>query len=100
LIGDLARESHGRVQTVRQMTPCRLSFFDFIVLANTVHEHAPMYSLFRRQCYWFANSIFTSFLWLMVPPTPPHPSLLSSMTPTRRTKFPKSTFFPNNICRT
>jgi hypothetical protein len=34
-----------------------LSLFDLAVLANTVHIHAPLYSLLGNHCFWFANII-------------------------------------------
>jgi hypothetical protein len=41
-------------QIVWQITPQSLSLFQVVVLADVVHNYAPLYSLFRRQCYWFA----------------------------------------------
>ena len=43
---------------MRQLQPHGLSLFHLIILANTVHDHDPMYSLLKRQCYWFANTIY------------------------------------------
>ena len=41
-------------QVVWQIQPQSLSLFKVAVLADVVHNYAPLYSLFRRQCYWFA----------------------------------------------
>jgi hypothetical protein len=41
-------------QVVWQIQPQSLSLFQVVVLADVVHNYAPLYSLFRRQCYWFA----------------------------------------------
>jgi hypothetical protein len=41
-------------QVVWQIQPQSLSLFKVAVLADVVHKYAPLYSLFRRQCYWFA----------------------------------------------
>jgi hypothetical protein len=58
LAGENARYTHGQGQTIRQLVPHDLSLFNLVVLANVVHEHHPVYSLLRRQCYWYANTIF------------------------------------------
>jgi hypothetical protein len=58
LVGQHARVTHGNGHIVRQLQPQRLTLFHLIVLATTVHNHAPLYSLLKRQCYWFANTIF------------------------------------------
>ena len=49
-------EATGSVlgQVVWQIQPQELTLFQVAVLADVVHEYAPLYSLFRRQCYWFA----------------------------------------------
>jgi hypothetical protein len=41
-------------QIVWQIQPQSLSLFQVIILADVVHNYAPLYSLFRCQCYWFA----------------------------------------------
>ena len=41
-------------QVVWQIQPQSLSLFKVVVLADVVHNYAPLYSLFKRQCYWFA----------------------------------------------
>ena len=35
-----------------------LTFFQLVTLAETVHDHDPLYMLFRCQCYWYANTIY------------------------------------------
>lgn len=43
---------------MRKHVPRDLSFFSLIVLASIVHDHDPLYSLLKRQCFWFANTIY------------------------------------------
>ena len=38
--------------------PSKLNLFHIALLADVVHQAYPLYSLFMRQCYWFANTIF------------------------------------------
>lgn len=42
---------------IRQIQPLSLSLFDLAVLADSVHNHDPLYSIFGSHCYWFANII-------------------------------------------
>jgi hypothetical protein len=42
----------------RSFTPTELSLFDLVLLAQVVHEYAPVYGLFSNQCYLFASVIF------------------------------------------
>ena len=41
-------------QIIWQIQPQSLTLFQVVILANVVHNYALLYSLFRRQCYWFA----------------------------------------------
>jgi len=52
------RPVYGNGQIMRQLEPNGLTFFHLIVLANTVHQHDPLYSLLKRQCFWYANTIY------------------------------------------
>lgn len=45
------------MHNVRQIRPQSLSLFDLVVLADTVHNHDPLYSMLRSQCFWFAATI-------------------------------------------
>jgi hypothetical protein len=59
--------------------PIGLSLFDIILLAQVVHDQAPLYGLFDNQCYLFASVIFDSVIQLYTVPafTPrPNPSSL------------------------
>jgi hypothetical protein len=48
-----------RGHNMRQFLPKQpLSFFHVITLANVVHDQNPLYSIFTKQCYWFANIIY------------------------------------------
>jgi len=58
IFGKEARSSHEFGQVVGQLQPTGLTFFDLIILAMTVNEEDPLYSLFDKQCYWFAACIF------------------------------------------
>lgn len=75
-----------------------LSLFDLILLAQVVHEHAPIYGLFDNQCYMFSSvtTIFDAIVQLRsVPSLPDHlgnsgdpaPSFIPN-TPTRPVPAP------------
>jgi len=42
----------------RIFRPRHLNVFHMALLANVVHSQYPLYSLFKRNCYWFALLIF------------------------------------------
>lgn len=42
---------------IRQLRPEAMSLFDLAVLADVVHDHDPLYSLFQHQCFWFASLV-------------------------------------------
>lgn len=42
---------------IRHICPQFLSLFDLAVLADAVHNHDPLYSIFKHQCFWFARII-------------------------------------------
>jgi len=71
---------------IRRFPPKGLPFFDVVLLAKVVHEQAPIYSLFRNQCYWFANVIFEVIVQLYSrsasQPGPPPVPTLATGTPT------------------
>jgi hypothetical protein len=51
-------ESYAKsTRNVRQITPSGFSFFDLVVLANSIHEQEPNYSILGTQCFWFASLI-------------------------------------------
>jgi len=43
---------------IRRFHPQDLPLFDLVLLADAVHDKAPIYSLFANQCYWYANILF------------------------------------------
>ena len=45
----------GRV--ARQIKPTNLSLFELGILADVIHDEAPVYSLLQNQCYWFAGTL-------------------------------------------
>ena len=42
---------------IQQIACNSLSLFDLVVLADTVHNHNPLYSIFKSQCFWFCSII-------------------------------------------
>jgi hypothetical protein len=44
-------------QVIWQIRPQCLTLFELAILADVVHTYAPLYSLFKRQCYWFVSII-------------------------------------------
>jgi hypothetical protein len=44
-------------RNIRQIRPTSFSIFELAVLADTVHKHDPLYSVFQSQCYWYARMI-------------------------------------------
>jgi hypothetical protein len=56
--GGRAIESYAQsIHNIRQLEPTKLSFFDLIVLADTLHNHEPNYSSLGSNCFWFAKTI-------------------------------------------
>ena len=53
---------------IRRFYPRDLSLFDLVLVADVVHDKAPIYSLFANQCYWFANIIFEIVVQLYILP--------------------------------
>jgi len=47
----------GKV-VLHDIRPVKLSWLQFIISVNVVHEDDKLYSLFSRQCYWFSTLIF------------------------------------------
>jgi hypothetical protein len=44
-------------RNVHQIFPHSLSLFEFAVLADTVHNHDPLFSTLKSGCYWFVRVI-------------------------------------------
>ena len=42
---------------LHQIKPLGLSFFEFAILADLIHNEEPDYSSLGTQCYWFASTI-------------------------------------------
>jgi len=42
---------------LRQIIPDSLSFFDLVILAETVHREAPLYSIMKKQSFWYSQAI-------------------------------------------
>jgi hypothetical protein len=49
-------------QCIRRFYPQDLPLFDLVLLADVVHDKAPIYSLFANQCYWYANILFEAVI--------------------------------------
>jgi hypothetical protein len=49
---------YGKGQKALELKPNSLTFFELIILAQTVHEFAPQYSTLEKNCYWFCNTVF------------------------------------------
>ena len=47
-------------QNVQYFKPNHLSLFELALLANVVHDLYPTYSLLGRQCYFYANLVYTA----------------------------------------
>lgn len=47
----------NKTRNICEIRPASLSIFDFAVLADAVHNHDPLYSIFKSQCYWYAKTI-------------------------------------------
>lgn len=45
------------IRNIRQIRPLGLSFFDLVMLADSIHDHQPHYSSLERQCFWYARTI-------------------------------------------
>ena len=42
---------------IKQIRPQSLSLFELAVLADTIHNHDPQYSILKHQCFWFATTL-------------------------------------------
>lgn len=49
---------------IRRFEPVELSLFDVGLLAQVVHDFAPIYGLFDNQCYMFASVMFDAIVQL------------------------------------
>ena len=58
IVGRHPSHVYGGGQIMRQLQPSNLTFFQLIILAEIVHNHDPLYQLFKRQCYWYSNTIY------------------------------------------
>ena len=42
---------------ITQIRPQSLSLFELAVLADTIHNHDPLYSILKHQCFWFVTTL-------------------------------------------
>lgn len=56
---------------IDHLKPVGLSLFDVVLLAQVVHEYAPIYGLFDNHCYMFASVVFHAIIKLYSPPASP-----------------------------
>jgi hypothetical protein len=54
-------------ENVRVLKPKDLCLFDFVILAQTVHKHAPYYCMVKKNCFWYANMVFDACVELFPP---------------------------------
>ncbi len=47
---------------IKRFKPQGLSLFDLVLVALVLHLEAPFYTLFRNQCYFFANVLFQTIV--------------------------------------
>ncbi len=52
-----------------KLEPGTLSLFDLAILADCVHNHAPLYSILEHHCYWFIQIICAIIKKLLYPCT-------------------------------
>lgn len=57
-------------RVTKTFKPKNLTLYHLALLAEVVHKEYPLYSLFRRQCYWFAIIIFIILQYLDKNPPP------------------------------
>jgi len=53
----LPKLEKGKLILIEYVLPNDMTLSDFVILASTVHEKDRLYSLFKSQCFWFANMI-------------------------------------------
>jgi hypothetical protein len=58
----IQKPRYGCGQNARQIKPFDLSFYELVVLAQVVHELAPHYSTFDKNCFWFGNMILDAII--------------------------------------
>jgi hypothetical protein len=49
-------------ECIKRFKPQGLALFDLVLLALVLHEEFPFYTLFRNQCYFFANVLFQAIV--------------------------------------
>jgi hypothetical protein len=49
---------YSKGQKALELRPNSLTFFELIILAQTVHEFALQYLTLEKNCYWFCNMVF------------------------------------------
>ena len=45
------------LHNIQQIQPSNLSFFDFAMLTDSIHDHEPNYSALSTNCFWYAKMI-------------------------------------------
>ena len=59
-----SRRAYRRSHIVRQIKPTNLKLFELALLAFIVYNHGHLYSLFKKQSYWYATLICDAVLAL------------------------------------
>jgi hypothetical protein len=45
-------------ETMRHFTPCRLTFFELVILAFAVHKQYPKYTTLKKNCMFYASLVY------------------------------------------
>lgn len=57
---NIQTSQYGTAQGARSFEAHNLNLFHMALLAHVVHSEYPLYSLFKKNCYWFSNLIYLS----------------------------------------
>ena len=57
VLGSESKKDYLNCIHITQIIPQSLSLFEMAVLADAVHNHDPLYSPLKSQCYWFSSMV-------------------------------------------
>jgi hypothetical protein len=57
VLGSESKKDYLHCIHITKIVPKSLSLFEMAVLADAVHNHDPLYSPLKSQCYWFASMV-------------------------------------------
>jgi hypothetical protein len=55
----LETKEYGMARGARTFEPKNLNLLHLAILADVVHKEYPLYSMFKNNCYWFSNLMFS-----------------------------------------